>query len=171
MRWVGLCRKPNAEIVYSHILSYSTRMVWISPWPRIANPQGVPLAFIDFCATRSCFYSLYMPTYFRFEFRHIQPPLEPNFNRLVCSRVYSLSTLNLFIVCSLIYLVILSLFLCELINTFFYCRISAPLGTWTRTTQIKSLVLYHWASGAYGGLLFRRDNEFLRIVCYLRPQA
>ena len=27
----GSLQKPNAEIFYSHILSYSTRMVWTSP--------------------------------------------------------------------------------------------------------------------------------------------
>lgn len=64
-------------------------------------------------------------TYFRFEFRHIQPPLESSFNRLVCSRVYSLSTLNLFIVCSFI----LS-----------YCRISVPGGVRTRDNSIFSSI-------------------------------
>ena len=55
--------------------------------------------------------------------------------RLVCSRVYSLSTLNFFIVCSL-FNFILSLFLCELINTFLYCRISVPGGVRTRDIAI-----------------------------------
>ena len=113
-----------------------------------------------------------MPTYFRFEFRHIQPPLEPNFNRLVCSRVYSLSTLNFFIVCSFVqfYPIVVSAWT-KVTCAFFYCRISVPLGTWTRTTQIKSLVLYHWASGTYGGSLFRRDNLLFApsglIICFI----
>ena len=105
-----------------------------------------------------------MPTYFRFEFQHIQPPLESSFNRLVCSRIYSLSILNLFIVCSFVqfYPIVVSAWT-KVACAFFYCRISVPLGTWTRTTQIKSLVLCHWASDTYGGSLFRRDNEFLTL--------
>ena len=50
--------------------------------------------------------------------------------RLVCSRVYSLSTLNFFIVYSFIqfYPIVVSA-RTKVIYAFFYCRISVPLGT------------------------------------------
>ena len=84
-----------------------------------------------------------MPTYFRFEFRHIQPPPEPNFNRLVCSRIYSLSILNLFIVCSFVqfYPIVVSAWT-RVTCAFFYCRISVPGGARTRDPLIKSQMLY-----------------------------
>ena len=122
-------------------------------WPWIASPESVLRYSLSYLL-------LIMPTYFRFEFRHIQPPQESNFNRLVCSRVYSLITLNLFIVYSFVqfYPIVVSTW-SKITCAFFYCRISVPLGTWTRTTQIKSLVLYHWASGTYGGSPWTRTRN------------
>ena len=78
------------------------------------------------------------PTYFKFEFRHIQPPLESSFNRLVCSWVYRLSTLNLFIVCSLFYPIVDSAWT-KVTCAFFYCRISGP--PWTRTRNAEATIL------------------------------
>ena len=150
-----------SRFLYSHIQSYSTRMIWISPWSWIANPYGVPLAFIDFCATRVFTYRICPHT---LDLKHTySAAARVCLYRLVCSRVYSLSTLNLFIVCSSVqfYPIVVSAWT-KVTCAFFYCRISVPLGTWTRTTQIKSLVLYHWASGTYGGSLFRRDNQYPR---------
>ena len=57
--------------------------------------------------------------------------------RLVCSRVYSLSTLNLFIVCSFVqfYPIVVSAWT-KITCAFFYCRISVPGGVRTRDTAI-----------------------------------
>ena len=67
MRWVGICRNPIRKyfiLIYCLILHG-----WFGPYHDhgLRIRRGVPLAFIDFCAARPCFYLPYMPTYFRFK--------------------------------------------------------------------------------------------------------
>ena len=103
---------------------------------------GRPASFLRLLRHSLVFLLTVYATYSRFEFRHIQPPLEPNFNRLVCSRIYSLSILNLFIVCSFVqfYPIVVSAWT-KITCAFFYCRINVPGGVWTRDNLIKSQVL------------------------------